>query len=530
MDRHPAGERLLEYADGEASAREAGRIRAHLEACWQCRTELEDLQRTVGECVRYRRAAAECLPPPPQPWFDIHAQLEKIDARETQASRLAHLAASSRAPRRWAPLAAAAALAAIAFLYLRDTPSVRAAELLRKAVVAAETNPPPMRAIQLRTSRQKIVRPAGVQPRKQPDSDALQARFEAAHYSWNDPLSARAFSEWRDRLLSRMDEVGGTAEHHTVATRTSSNEIVVATLKLRKEDLRPVETRLEFKDHEWVEITELPLPAAEQLAVTPTPGEPAAPLPPAPAAAPAPMPVTAGQELQVFAALRRLDADLGDPIEVRRTQQEIVVTGVGVDAERQRHLRQELSGMPQVRVTFAEESTDVAATATPAGTPESVRASASPLQSRIENELGSRAAFEQYADTLLALGDGIMARAHALRRLDARFGPQIEAALDAEDRALLLRLRSEHAVPLTRAVREMETQIRKLTGPATADAAEATAGGSVSAEELLALARRVEARLATIFAGAAGEASIESLSSAVAALRAAADAYEQRTQ
>lgn len=36
---HPGEEQLLRFADGELRPKEAAAIRAHLEACWSCRTD-----------------------------------------------------------------------------------------------------------------------------------------------------------------------------------------------------------------------------------------------------------------------------------------------------------------------------------------------------------------------------------------------------------------------------------------------------------------------------------------------------------
>ena len=78
---HPEDEQLLRYADGESPARAAGEIRSHLEACWQCREQLEQLQNTVGECVRYRKNILQRhLPEPPAPWPDIYRGFAEIDA------------------------------------------------------------------------------------------------------------------------------------------------------------------------------------------------------------------------------------------------------------------------------------------------------------------------------------------------------------------------------------------------------------------------------------------------------------------
>ncbi|MBZ5583127.1 MAG: zf-HC2 domain-containing protein, partial [Acidobacteriia bacterium] len=53
--RHPEDGQLLRYLDGELPGRKARQVRRHLEACWQCRAALEELQDAVSECVRYRR-------------------------------------------------------------------------------------------------------------------------------------------------------------------------------------------------------------------------------------------------------------------------------------------------------------------------------------------------------------------------------------------------------------------------------------------------------------------------------------------
>ena len=47
--RHPDGEQLLRYADGELPARQARKIKTHLESCWQCRAERERRVHAVGE-------------------------------------------------------------------------------------------------------------------------------------------------------------------------------------------------------------------------------------------------------------------------------------------------------------------------------------------------------------------------------------------------------------------------------------------------------------------------------------------------
>src|SRR5436190_17582840 len=107
---HPEEEQLLRYADGESTTCAAGEIRSHLEACWECRAQLEELQKTVGECVRYRKTVLQAhLPPPPAPWADIYRGFADIDAALDQVGFWERAARLLRAPmrnvNRWAPVA-----------------------------------------------------------------------------------------------------------------------------------------------------------------------------------------------------------------------------------------------------------------------------------------------------------------------------------------------------------------------------------------------------------------------------------------
>src|SRR5580704_13276904 len=109
---HLEDEQLLRYADGESPARDLVAIRSHLEACWQCREQLEELQNTVGECVRYRKNVLQRhLPPPPAPWADIYRGFGKIDAELDPGGWWERIARVLRAPafnaKAWASVAVA---------------------------------------------------------------------------------------------------------------------------------------------------------------------------------------------------------------------------------------------------------------------------------------------------------------------------------------------------------------------------------------------------------------------------------------
>jgi len=254
--QHPDECLLLRYIDGELPSRKLRQVERHLEACWQCRTEVEELQATVADCVRYRKnVLAAHLPPPPNPWPDLYRGFDRIDAEQAGASWISRLIAPAR--NRWAMAAAAAAVLACGVFYqLRQTPSVEAAALLKKAVSAAEARPATTRRYQIRTRTQKFIRTAGRRT-ADPAAASLDARFEAAHYDLEDPLSAKSFQGWRGALSSKQDEVTTVADCYQIHTTTPEGELASASLMLRETDLEPVEARLEFRDREWVELTEI---------------------------------------------------------------------------------------------------------------------------------------------------------------------------------------------------------------------------------------------------------------------------------
>ena len=78
--QHPDEGLLLRYIDGELPGWKSRQVRRHLEACWQCRGSVEELQGTVAECVRYRKQMQAYIPAPPKPWPDLSREFARIDA------------------------------------------------------------------------------------------------------------------------------------------------------------------------------------------------------------------------------------------------------------------------------------------------------------------------------------------------------------------------------------------------------------------------------------------------------------------
>jgi Putative zinc-finger len=523
--RHPEDEAMLKYADGELSGREAGEIRSHLESCWECRAALEELQNTVSQCVSYRKnVLQQHLPPPPAPWTDIYQRFAEIDAEVAPPSFLDRVAQGLRWPvynaKKWVPVAAAFLIVWGLYSRFHATPSVQAAALLRKAVLAAETRVEKPKRLQIRTKDHRLTRLAGPERKvasASPDADALnsvQALFVAANYDWNNPLSAKSYEAWRSQLRDKQDQVTEDRESYRVRTDSGSSELTEATLKLRTQDLRPVEGRFEFRNREWVEITELAddgVPPSEIAASqnhSMSGQAHAAPetMPDSPAPSSAGAFATAGDELRAVAALHDVGADLGDPVEVSRTASEVVVSGVGVDPARQREIQKALNAQPHVTVRFSE-SAPSNARPTRASTDTALSADTQQLQNRIAAQIGGRASFEQLASQVLDLSEPMMSRAYALRRLAELFPPDVESQLSAQDRQLLRHLQQEH----TTALRQQAAELNRMLKPVLPSAA-GTHGGALltgpwqpATEDLFQTARRVEKLLAVMFAAAPGE-------------------------
>ena len=537
---HPSEEQLLRYSDGELPGRATSQVHTHLKACWQCRTNVEEIEKTVGACVRYRTTVLERhLPAPPAPWTDIYRSFAEIDAALPQLSfrdRLVlALAWPVHHPKKWVPAAVALMLAVGLFYRYRLTPSVQASELLQKAIVASDSRPAKPHLLRIRTKVASVTRRSGTDhalasnTADQQTLNSVESLFHNANYNWDDPLSARSYSAWRNQLSAKRDQVLQQQDSYRIRTATDSGDLLDASLQLRSQDLQPTEGRFEFRNQDWVEITAIPdLPESVATAAAPAP-EPRTAFPVASStnitpSLPAP---TIADELRVLTALHGIGADLGDPLEVTRDSSQIVVSGVGIAPERRQQIQQALSSLSNVAVRFAES--DAAPRSSSPETP--ATADIPQVQARIAEQMGGRARFDQIAAQALDLSDPLMARAYALRRLAEKF--PVEANLNPEDLATLHRLQRDHVSALREQTRELEQVLKPALKSVPVGPASGLSDPSqnLTTEDLFQSARRVEKLLAVVFGAAPADDSASSqlpaqLLSAVTDLRAKVEAYD----
>jgi len=509
--RHPDDGLLLRYLDGELAGRKARQVRTHLEACWECRTQSEELQNVIRDCVRYRKnVLVPSLPPAPQPWRSL--DFARADSELAAQSIFARVLSPFRNPGlRWALSGTLVlALSFTVFQQLRETPKVEAAALLQKAVKASQSRPAAVRRVRITTRTGQMTRVVGVAHKPPARETEIARLFDAAHYDWNDPLSAKSYSAWRDQLPHFQDVLASQPESYDIKTTTHDSELLSATLKLRSTDLEPVAGRFEFRNRDWVEMTELvdqQTNPASTVAGT-NGGMPRQPgVPPGPSNVPAETaaPPAFSEELQVVAALHQLGADLGDPLEISREGRQVFVSGVGIPPQRQQQIHGLLDRLPHVVVRFDDPA--FPAGATPVQSEPAARDAAGPEKStyaaRIEERLGGRPQFERFSSSVLDWTDSAMMRAYALRRLAQQFSEAAEDQMTAEDRRTLRKLGREHLAAFTKDAQRVANTVKPVltgVGPGTAQIEarpEPTTWQSAS-EDLLTSARRAEALLAVV--------------------------------
>jgi hypothetical protein len=517
--RHPEDGVLLRYLDKELPGREAREVGTHLEDCGPCRAQVEELEAAIAECARYRRdVLAPSLPPAPEPWRSLNferAVAEFAEAQSTQSpfARLVRFLAHPPMPAlRWALSGAAVLAVCLVLLHeLRETPKVEAAALLQKAMRASQSRPAMVhKRLRIATRTGQMTRPIGVAYKPAQQEKEIARLFDAAHYDWNDPLSAQSYSAWRGRLPRFQDAVASQPDSYGITTTTEDSELVSATLKLRVTDLEPLEGRFEFRNHDWVEMTELvdqqTNPASDVAGTTGgTPGQPGVPLGPINSNTEAAAGATVSEELKVVSALHRLGADLGDPLEIRREGQEVLVSGTGIPPHRQEQIRAQLDRLPHVVVRFDDPT--FPASATPVQSEPAARDAAGPEKAiyaaRIEERLGGRPQFERFSSSVLDWTDSAMARAYALSRLAKQFPVTAENEMPIEDRRTLRKLGREHLAAFTKETERVANTVKPiLDGMGVSASQPEVRSGSVAwqsaSEALLTAARRAETLLAVV--------------------------------
>jgi hypothetical protein len=559
---HPTDEELLAFLDGELDGRALTRIRSHLDACWSCRGRRDRFNHVIAAFVDARLdESAQREGFPPSASLKLSARLDEIDARATRPSLWRRMFWHVRAALTWRPTPAAIAQACVAALMLAlvvvsigREPSVSAQELLARTVAAQEARlrpvPQPVVYQRMQVSRragvagvagsretqqtweiwsdtvhgryrERVGAFAPIARRAAPDAEAcgvsqastpiheLESILCANGLRSPQPLSARAWSEWRGRVRGASERV---RENHAsddgpaalvLHTRLPGDDrpmrIREAELVVRADDWHPLAQRFTVEiDREVItdELRELSFEVVELASVAPAffddrTGPSPAPLTPTATAA-----VEAVSEADVIAAevqawdaLHRLGALRGEPVEIVRAQASprVEVRGLASNPERKQAIVDAVSAIPLVTASIRTVDEALAArpprTETHAGNGSTmVQTGTVPILPLIEAYLhAQREPGFAYADAapphprgsgaqtlatgVASLSRDAMAEAWALERL-ARFAQGLDAsALRPSSRRTLERMASELAAAAAAKLDALGQRVTPIVAP-----------------------------------------------------------------
>ncbi len=327
-DVHPAEETLLACVDGELSDKEAARIRKHLENCWSCRAQLDEIQETINLFVNFRSQIQNPLAaPPPNNWGDFDRKLAQLSAgieneKVSAPSRLGFWQKFRQALNfaEWSPvrkqfgIGAVAAVLIFALLFqLASVPNVSAAELLgnsirlQKQTVERVNQPVVYQKLRLTGADGKAVDwetwqdktnaryrqalagersgrrfiNAEFNPNKNdlPDESVLREIaqiLQANRMNPQQPLSAESFQSWRNSLAEKSDQVENSRvpsgkQIFTLKTvsyaAADAGKIIEAALTVRASDWHAERLRLSVKSETGASVYEFVETAFEVLAL-----------------------------------------------------------------------------------------------------------------------------------------------------------------------------------------------------------------------------------------------------------------------
>lgn len=207
-------------------------------------------------------------------------------------------------------------------------------------------------------------------------------------------------------------------------------------------------------------------------------------------------------EVKVVAALHKLGADLGEPIEwTRDAQGRVIVTGTAIGGGRRNEIQAALGSIAGVQLKFE----DGRAAKNPARAMSVIEGGRLPWQTELESALGSKAAVESFGNTVLDLSDAVVARAHALKKLDERFAA---AQLDPAERAQVDAIAEKHRAEMAKSAADLKRRVAPIL-------AKLGTGVSTSGSKwpLLTAAQQTDQWLNVIFAGAATDRTLEQAAS-----------------
>jgi hypothetical protein len=451
--QHLSDEQLAQFEDGELPERGA----EHIASCPHCSGRLRDLRDARSAYALYWQINRRQLPPPRKDWHPLEVLVAQHQVRQRGRNLRVGLLFS---------LAASLCIVAVVLFYEhRQSPSSRMNELLtRSEKIEAHGNT----LIAIHVRGRVIMRPATLRSspayRTDPDLAHLEALFNEADYDWREPLSSRSFQRWRHHLKRKRDFVSivweqGDERAYRVRTETPTGILRSAALTLRARDLRTTSGAFDFEKEGNVELAETGIP------VQPVPERPHSNAKKQSSEKRKSSEVAASpaDTLHVLAALDRIGADVGEPINISEDARRgtVVVHATGLSDEREQEIRRVLKALP--RTTLELNSSSASASLNSSGLAGNYTDSVPPaLRLRFEEQTGGSIAFQEMTDRVLEASSSALARAHALQVLAQHFPPTVEESLSAADRQVLRTLWMNHIDNLQQLIERIHADLRPI--------------------------------------------------------------------
>jgi hypothetical protein len=160
------------------------------------------------------------------------------------------------------------------------------------------------------------------------------------------------------------------------------------------------------------------------------------------------------EELAIVGQLHQLRADLGEPIDLKRTaDHRIAFTASGLSPERTQEIRQALSGFPDLTIHLVVPHPVSGEGVSGSPVPTARRPMA--FEAQLLQYAGNRQALEKLSDSLLDAGDQVTTYVHALENLHERFPATTVSAMSADDRAFLNQIELDHRSAARQAARTL---------------------------------------------------------------------------
>ena len=483
MSNHLSMDELILFMDRELPQEAAASAQQHLLACADCAQQLLRLKNGSNAYAQYREQVLEpALQVPTTGW----ARLSQERIKEKR----------HRWGLGWAVACACGLILAFAYWQMSKQPSAQ--EVLTRAEAAPEQA---TGSLLLSTGTDRLFRPAVLESgNTEARLQHVRALFVQANYSWERPLSARSFANWRRGLPQRDDSVTSISERggrtlYRVETRTRSGILHAASLTLQAGTYHSTKADFLFQGEAPVELaeeTEPPKNGLQEVQVAP-------PV----LSKPAETPATPEDELRVFAALDAMGAEAEEPIDVRMDAEHhtVLVTGMGILASRRKEIETAMAGLPHTLVRFSagQRLTDDVAAAHAAGG--DAADDSQSFRQNLQDRYGGAHQLQAATDKALDASNSLFARTHLLLLLAREFPPGVESALSASGETALLGLRQRHVGGMEYALRQMKEELGPLLTPETSEPIVRGAHWQSGAEDLFAAARNLDRVVSRLLAG-----------------------------